>query len=88
MSVMSSGSFNSWADFTKMINPMRLLQDCEYIGGEMNRSFEMLSSTINCAPGGFTAVRYGAFDSVADKYFTNLADENVTDYHRNYLGRF
>lgn len=86
MTCMSSGSFKSWADFTKMINPMRLLQDTEYVGGEMSRSYEILGGSIACLPGGFTAMRYGAFDSVADKYFTTLAEETATDFQRNFLG--
>ena len=67
-------------------NPLRLLQDTEYVVGEMNRAFEMLMGTVNCLPGGFTAVRYGAFDSVAGIYFTDLPYDTITDYHRNYLG--
>lgn len=78
MTCMSSG----WG----ALNPWRLLQDTEYVGGEMNRAFELLMGTVNCLPGGFTAMRYSAFDSVADKYFTTLADDTITDYHRNYLG--
>jgi len=78
MTCMSSG----WGS----LNPWRLLQDTEYVGGEMNRAFELLMGTVNCLPGGFTAMRYSAFESVADKYFTTLADDTITDYHRNYLG--
>jgi len=78
MTCMSSG----WGS----LNPWRLLQDTEYVGGEMNRAFELLMGTVNCLPGGFTAMRWQAFESVADKYFTNLADDTITDYHRNYLG--
>lgn len=77
MTCMSKGAW--W-------NPLRLLQDTEYVAGEMNRAFEMLMGTVNCLPGGFTAVRYGAFDSIANIYFTNLPDDTITDYHRNYLG--
>ena len=68
------------------LNPWRWLQDTEYVGGEMNRGFEMLMGTVNCLPGGFTAMRWSAFASVADIYFRNLADDTITDFHRNYLG--
>jgi len=78
MTCMSSG--------TGAFNPWRLLQDTEYVGGEMNRAFELMMGTVNCLPGGFTAVRYGAFESVAGSYFTTLADDTITDFHRNYLG--
>jgi chitin synthase len=67
-------------------NVVKILQDTEYVAGEMNRAFEMLMGTVNCLPGGFTAMRYGAFDSIADTYFTDLPDDTITDYHRNYLG--
>jgi len=67
-------------------NPLVLLQDTEYISGEMNRGFELLCGTVNCLPGGFTAVRYSSFESVSDRYFMDLSDLSITDYHRNYLG--
>ncbi|KAJ3190356.1 hypothetical protein HDU85_000652 [Gaertneriomyces sp. JEL0708] len=78
MTCMSSG----W----KAVNFLRLMQDTEYVGGEMNRSFELMMGTVNCLPGGFTAMRYDALLSVADRYFTTLDNETITDFHRNYLG--
>lgn len=70
----------------KKSNLLVLLQDTEYISGEMNRGFELLCGTVNCLPGGFTAIRYNAFESVSDRYFMDLSDSSITDYHRNYLG--
>ena len=79
MTCMSSG----WPE---MLNIWRLIQDTEYVGGEMNRAFELMLGTVNCLPGGFTAIRYSAFAQVAGRYFTHLPDTTITDYHRNYLG--
>ena len=78
MSCMSSG----WS----ILNFWRVIQDCEYVSGEINRGFEVLMGTVNCLPGGFTAIRYSAMLKVAEAYFGNLSDDNITDYHRNYLG--
>ncbi|RKO94708.1 chitin synthase-domain-containing protein [Blyttiomyces helicus] len=78
MTCMSSGKnrFNFW----------KLIQDTEYVGGEMNSSFELMLGTINCLPGGFTAIRGQAMLKIADIYFSDLPSESITDYHRNYLG--
>lgn len=86
MTAMSSGR--------NACNPWHVIQDVEYVSGEMNRSFELLMGTVNCLPGGFTAVkasvmkhRNGALDaSVAEKYFGDLPNYTITDFHRNYLG--
>ena len=79
MTCMSSG-------WPAVLNPWRLIQDTEYVGGEMNRAFELCLGTVNCLPGGFTALRYSKFEQVAERYFTDLPDTTITDYHRNYLG--
>ena len=79
MTTMSGGWRSAW-------NPIRWLQDTEYVSCETNRAFEILMGTTNCLPGGCTSVRYGAFESVADRYFTDLADTSSTDFQRNYLG--
>ena len=68
--------------------------NAEYISGEMNRSFEGLFGTVNCLPGGFTALRYNVLTyrkydgdaTVAEKYYGDLPNYSITDYHRMYLG--
>ncbi|RKO93991.1 hypothetical protein BDK51DRAFT_9135, partial [Blyttiomyces helicus] len=42
--------------------------------------------TINCLPGGFTAIRGQAMLKIADIYISDLSSESITDYHQNYLG--
>ena len=85
MTCMSSGKLK-W-------NLFNLVQDVEYCSGESNRSFELLMGTVNCLPGGFTALRYEVMytrfsndETVMEKYFGPLPDKTITDFHRNYLG--
>ena len=86
MTCMSSGK-NRW-------NLWNLIQDVEYCSGETNRSFELLMGTVNCLPGGFTALRFEIFSNhfflndktIMDKYFGTLPSKTLTDFHRNYLG--
>jgi cellulose synthase/poly-beta-1,6-N-acetylglucosamine synthase-like glycosyltransferase len=78
MTCMSSG----WS----CLNPLRLIQDAEYVGGEINRGVELMMGTVNCLPGGFTAIRYKSLLMLSDTYFSEFTDENITDFHRLYLG--
>ncbi|KAI9221550.1 chitin synthase-domain-containing protein [Blastocladiella britannica] len=86
MTCMSSGDNSS-----KFWN---LIQDVEYLSGEMGRSFELMLGTVNCLPGGFTAVRLDVMEqsipesnmTVAERYFGELPIDTLTDYHRCYLG--
>lgn len=71
---------------SKEWNMMRMLQDTEYVACELNRYFELLMGTVNCLPGGFTAIRWATFDSVAPAYFGVLPSECITQYHQHVLG--
>jgi cellulose synthase/poly-beta-1,6-N-acetylglucosamine synthase-like glycosyltransferase len=43
--------------------------------------------TVNCLPGGFTAIRYTALEKVADVYFAEEKDvDTITLYHMRVLG--
>lgn len=80
MSCMSKTE--KWYQF----NFIRFMQDTEYVSSEINRFFELAMGTVNCLPGGFTAIRYSAMEKVAQHYFADLPQETTTQYHQNYLG--
>lgn len=71
-----------WYNF----NTMRLLQDTEYVTNEINRCFELSMGTVNCLPGGFTAIRYSALAKLAPNYFIDLQPKSITQYHQFVLG--
>src|SRR5205085_145577 len=80
MSCMSKTE--KWYQF----NFIRFMQDTEYVSSEINRFFELAMGTVNCLPGGFTAIRYSAMEKVADHYFAELEQDTTTQYHQHYLG--
>ncbi|KAJ3036497.1 hypothetical protein HDV00_002677 [Rhizophlyctis rosea] len=76
MSCMSSG-----------FNFIRWVQDTEYVSNELNRFFELSMGTVNCLPGGFTAIRYTALARVAPVYFAPEGQiDTITLYQMRVLG--
>jgi chitin synthase len=68
------------------MNLVCMIQDCEYISGEVNRFFELQLGSINCLPGAFTIIRYNTFKDVVKDYFTEKEYKTITEYHQNKLG--
>lgn len=63
-------------------------QDIEYISGQIFwRNFEtILGGASTCLPGAFTFLKYSSLKKVSDIYFKKVEYQDITDYHRFYLG--
>ena len=69
-------------------NLIKFMQDTEYVSNEINRFFELSMGTVNCLPGGFTAIRYSAFKQVAKMYYLEeeIHTDTITQFHQKILG--
>jgi chitin synthase len=83
-----AGYMSCMSSTDKEWNLMRMIQDTEYVSSELNRFFELSMGTVNCLPGGFTAIRYTALAKVADTYFNldPMTIDTITLYHMRVLG--
>lgn len=66
-----------------------LLQDCEYIHGQLfERSVESGCGAVTCLPGALTMLRFSAFRRMAEYYFADKAEQcnDLFDYGKCHLG--
>ena len=73
----------------KRFSPITLLQDMEYIHGQMyERSVESGCGAVTCLPGALTILRMSAFRNIAKYYFSDQAEqcEDLFDYGKAHLG--
>jgi chitin synthase len=71
------------------LNLIILLQDMEYIHGQMyERSVESGCGAVTCLPGALTILRLSAFRNMAKFYFSDKAEqcEDLFDYGKTHLG--
>ncbi|ODQ56147.1 hypothetical protein SAICODRAFT_16179 [Saitoella complicata NRRL Y-17804] len=78
MTCISSGS-GRW-------NPMRVLQDTEYVVGEICRTLEVMLGDVNCLPGAMTFLKYEVLQRLGPIYFGGREETNLIDAHRRVLG--
>jgi chitin synthase len=75
--------------FSKRLSLITLLQDMEYIHGQMyERSVESGCGAVTCLPGALTILRLSAFRNMAKYYFSDQAEqcEDLFDYGKAHLG--
>lgn len=74
---------------TNKLSFITLLQDMEYIHGQMyERSIESGCGAVTCLPGALTILRFSAFRNMARFYFSDDAEacEDLFDYGKTHLG--
>jgi chitin synthase len=75
--------------FSQRLSLITLLQDMEYIHGQMyERSVESGCGAVTCLPGALTILRLSAFRNMAKFYFSDKAEqcEDLFDYGKTHLG--
>jgi chitin synthase len=74
---------------TKKNNVITILQDMEYIHGQLfERSVESGCGSVTCLPGALTILRYSAFRKMAKYYFSDKAEQcdDLFDFGKCHLG--
>ncbi|KAJ5677117.1 uncharacterized protein N7477_002750 [Penicillium maclennaniae] len=74
---------------TKKNNVITILQDIEYIHGQLfERSVESACGSVTCLPGALTILRFSAFRKMAKYYFSDKAEQcdDLFDYGKCHLG--
>ncbi|KAJ5147339.1 CAZyme family GT2 [Penicillium atrosanguineum] len=74
---------------TKKNNMITILQDMEYIHGQLfERSVESGCGSVTCLPGALTILRFSAFRKMAKYYFSDKAEQcdDLFDFGKCHLG--
>lgn len=74
---------------TKKNNVITILQDIEYIHGQLfERSVESACGSVTCLPGALTILRFSAFRKMAKYYFSDKAEQcdDLFDFGKCHLG--